>query len=344
VPDFVANGSRTIFDGWLKADPRAKGDDIELPKVKTNELLTLKSIESEQKQTEPTKRYTEASLIKELEKRGIGRPSTYASIMKTLVDRNYMDRVNKSLHPTELGEVIDDFLEKHFAKYISDSFTSEMENDLDEIAEGKRDYAKTLEEFYTPFSKDVKSKSKIEKITNLGNAPKEIKCPKCGRGMIWKLARGGKFLSCENFPECIGARTAEGEVLEEKKVIDTGEKCAECGKGTLIERESRFGKFLGCSRYPKCKYTKQEEGGENNNTPTTNVKCTECKNGFLTERKGRFGIFYSCSNYPKCRFAIKAKPTGKKCGECGSLMMQGTKTIPDRCSNKECPNHNPHKK
>ena len=146
--------------------------------------------------------------------------------------------------------------------------------------------------------------------------------------MIIKLGRSGKFLSCERFPECQGARTIEGVELAAPK--DTGEKCPKCGEGTLVIREGKFGPFTSCSRYPKCKYKKRDEEQEKANS--TGVACPECKDGFLTERRGRFGPFYSCSNYPDCKFAIKAKPTGDKCQMCGSLMMQGTKTIPERCS------------
>ncbi|OGG71593.1 DNA topoisomerase I [Candidatus Kaiserbacteria bacterium RIFCSPLOWO2_01_FULL_51_21] len=344
IPNFVANGSRTLFDGWLKADPAARGDDVELPKVVMSETLTLIEIHSEAKQTQPPSRYTEAGLIKELEKRGIGRPSTYASIMKTLSDRGYVEKQGRTLYPTDVGDVVSSFLEQHFDNYISDTFTAEMEDELDQIAEGKREYTKTLKDFYGPFTKEVKSKEKMEKITNLGDAPSEFKCPKCGSPMIWKLSRGGKFMSCSRFPECSGARTNEGKELEGPK--ETGELCPLCGDlpagkaGKLVEREGRFGKFIACSNYPKCKYLKGSGNGLEN---STGVKCPVCKEGEMIPRRGRFGIFYSCSNYPKCKNAIKAKPTGNICSQCGSLMMEGTKTIPERCSDKNCPNHNPHK-
>jgi DNA topoisomerase-1 len=236
--------------------------------------------------------------------------------------------------------VVSSFLETHFAKYISDTFTAEMENDLDEIAQGKREYAKTLKNFYTPFLKEIKSKEKIEKITNLGDADIIHICPVCGGPMIIKLGRTGKFLSCKKFPECIGARKIDGTELEGPR--ETGETCPQCGKGKLIEREGRFGKFIACANYPKCKYVKTSE--EEEAKKKTGVACPECKNGELVERRGRFGLFYSCSNYPGCKFIIKSKPTGRTCPECSSLMMEGTKTIPERCSNKSCPNHNPHKK
>lgn len=339
VPDFTANGSRIIFDGWLKADPGAKGEDVILPKISEGEELSLKEIKTEEKETEPPPRYTEAGLIKELEKRGIGRPSTYASIIKTIQDRGYVEKINKALHPTDTGDVVSTFLEENFNKYISDSFTAEMEDKLDLIAQGKLKYEKTLSDFYKPFLKDVKSKEKIEKITNLGKADSQFKCPKCGSGMIIKLGKTGRFLSCDKFPDCTGARTINGEELAGPK--ETGEKCPECEKGKLVERDGRFGRFVSCDQYPKCKYIKKD--AETEKRASTGVKCPECKEGELTEKRGRFGVFYACTNYPKCKFTIKSKPNGEVCKLCGSLMMQGTKTIPDRCSNKQCPMHNPHK-
>jgi DNA topoisomerase-1 len=278
-------------------------------------------------------------LVKELEKRGIGRPSTYASIIKTIVDRGYVDKVDRSLVPTDTGDVVSSFLEQNFAEYISDSFTAEMEDKLDDIALGKRKYIKTLKDFYGPFSKEVKSKDKIAKITNMGDADPKWKCPICGSSMIIKLGRSGKFLSCDRFPDCAGARTIDGVELEGPK--DTGELCPECGKANLVERDGKFGRFIACSRYPKCKFVREDP--ETKKKAMTGVKCPVCGKGEMMERRGRFGLFYSCSDYPKCKNAIKAKPTGRICDKCGSLMMEGTKTIPERCSNKACVNHNPHK-
>lgn len=338
IPNFSVIGSITVFDGWLAADKNAQNEEVQIPKVLENESLKLLNIESQGKQTEPPNRYTEAGLVKELEKREIGRPSTYASIIKTIQDRGYVVKEGKTLHPTDTGEVVSNFLEQNFASYISDSFTAEMERELDEIAEGKRKYEKMLKDFYTPFSKEVKAKSKTaEKITNLGEADEIHKCPVCGGLMIIKLSRTGKFLSCAKFPECSGARKIDGSIMEGPK--ETGEICPKCG-GKLIEREGRFGKFISCANYPKCKFIKTSP--EEEARKKTGVKCP-LDDGEIVERRGRFGLFYSCSNYPKCKFAIKAKPTGNICKLCGSLMMEGTTTIPERCSNKTCPMHNPHK-
>jgi DNA topoisomerase-1 len=266
IPEFHAHGSVIVFDGWLKADPPARnasrseagggarGEENVLPKIDSGEALTLLEIAATGKETQPPNRYSEAGLVKELEKRGIGRPSTYAPTIKTIMDRGYVEKEQRSLKPTETGEVVSDFLDKYFAQYISDDFTREMEDKLDLIAEGKEDYVKMLTDFYGPFTKEVKSKNKVEKITNLGDAPAEIKCPVCGGPMIIKLGKSGKFYSCAKFPDCTGARTMEGKELEGPK--PTGEKCPECG-GDLIEREGRYGKFVACANYPKCKYIKK---------------------------------------------------------------------------------------
>ena len=188
----------------------------------------------------------------------------------------------------------------------------------------------------------------MEKVTNMGEAPSDLLCPKCGSNMIIKLARNGKFYSCINYPSCTGALMLDGTELQGPKEI--GEKCPTCGDkkvkgggGKLVIRERRDGNgtFISCSRYPKCKFIKKDEAEEARKR--TGVICPLCKVGDITERRGRFGIFYSCSDYPNCKFAIKAKPTGNICKLCDSMMMEGTKTIPERCSNKMCKNHNPHK-
>lgn len=339
IPDFSANGSRVIFDGWLAADPGARGEDVELPKVAAGDPLTLVAANLEGKETQPPARYSEAGLVKELEARGIGRPSTYASIIRTLETRQYVEKQGRTLIPTATGDVVSSFIEANFAEYISDTFTAEMEDELDQIAEGKREYEKTLKDFYTPFTKAVKSKAKIPKITGMGDAPKEFPCPICGGEMEYKLSRAGRFMSCKKFPECMGARKEDGNEIAPPKEI--GEACPDCKDGKQIEREGRFGRFIACSNYPKCKFVKQDPNELAK--AKTGVQCPVCKKGEMMERRGRFGLFYACSTYPDCKNAIKARPTGNICKECGSLMMEGTKTIPERCSNKACPMHNPHK-
>ncbi|MDQ5971670.1 MAG: topoisomerase [Patescibacteria group bacterium] len=362
IPDFTANGSRVLFPGWLAVDTEARGEDVELPLVEIGQDLKMLELKSTEKFTEPPNRYTEAGLVKELESRGIGRPSTYASIMRTIEERGYVEKQGRTLYPTDTGDVVSSFLENNFAEYISDTFTAEMEDKLDDIANGDREYVKTLKDFYTPFVKDVKEKDKLAKATNMGEADPSMRCPKCDGDMIIKLSRTGKFLSCANYPGCVGARKIDGTELEGPK--DIGKPCPKCGTavedsgldkngkkkrkstkvvelGRLMQREGKFGAFVACSRYPKCKYVEQDE--EEMKKKMTTVVCPVCKKGNMMERRGRFGIFYSCSNYPDCKNAIKAKPTGNICEFCQSLMMEGTKTIPERCSNKMCKNHNPHK-
>ena len=212
IPDFSVNGSRVIFDGWLKIDPSARGEDTEVPKLHEGDKLTCKSVEIEAKQTQPPNRYTEAGLIKELEKRGIGRPSTFASIMNTIVARGYVEKEGRTLIPTDTGDVVSTFLEEHFMDYIGDDFTSEMEDELDEIASGERDYVKTLKEIYTPLHKAVEAKEDIPKLTTLGAGPKEFPCPECGATMEKKLGKNGTFLSCSRFPDCNGARLIDGTI------------------------------------------------------------------------------------------------------------------------------------
>ena len=346
IPNFSVTGSVVVFPGWLTVDTGARGDDVNLPELKERDELKLIVLNSVEKQTEPPNRYTEAGLIKELEKRGIGRPSTYASIIGTIETRGYVDKVNKSLHPTDTGEVVISFLEEHFGNYISDTFTAEMEDKLDKIADGKATYLKTLKDFYTPFEKDVKSKDKLEKATTLGDAPEGMECQLCKSKMVIKLARNGKFYSCARYPDCMGARKLDGTIMEGPKLL--GKKCPKCEKGELMEREGKYGKFIACSNYPKCKHIEQDE--EQRKANSTGVSCNKCEGGYMEERRGRFGTFFSCSNYPDCKHIIKTRPTGNRCSYkrddgrvCGELMMQGTKTIPERCSDKTCLNHNPHK-
>lgn len=246
IPDFSVNGSRVIFDGWLKADVGARGEDTEVPKLALGDTLTLKEIEIEAKHTQPPSRYSEAGLIKELEKRGIGRPSTYASIMKTIIDRGYTIKEGRTLIPTDTGDVVSSFLEEHFSEYIGDDFTSGMEDKLDLIAEGKAQYKKVLTDFYKPFSKAVEAKEDIPKLTNLGDGPKEFPCPKCGKPMVIKLGRGGKFLSCGTFPDCDGARTLEGGEVGESESLGNH---PETGKPIFV-LDGRFGPYVQLGSAP----------------------------------------------------------------------------------------------
>jgi DNA topoisomerase I len=240
IPLFTANGSRLIFPGWLRLDTKARGEDVELSKLSVGDPLTLTSLNAEEKQTEPPNRYTEAGLIKELEKRGIGRPSTYASIMKTIQDRGYVEKIARALKPTATGMVVSGWLEENFPKYVSDTFTAEMEDELDEIARGERGYKDTLTAFYGPFEEAVRSKEKLPKATSLGDAPKEFPCPLCGSPMEFKLGRGGIFMSCKRYPDCLGARTEEGAELKSDEPIGTHPETG----APIYVKVGRFGPYV----------------------------------------------------------------------------------------------------
>ena len=240
IPNFTANGSRVLSQGWLLADPAARGEDTEIPKVTEGESLDLISIESEAKQTQPPSRYTEAGLIKELEKRGIGRPSTFASIIRTIVDRGYVDKEGKALKPTDTGDVVSSFLEEHFGQYISDSFTADMEDKLDDVAAGNLKYLKILTDFYGPFTKDIESKEDIAKLTTLGDADEKFECPKCKSKMDIKLSRMGKFLSCKKYPECDGALTIEGIEIKPDEPIGKHPESDE----PIFIKVGRFGPYV----------------------------------------------------------------------------------------------------
>lgn len=246
IPNFSVNGSRVVFDGWLKADPAARGEDTEVPKVAEGGMLDLREFYIEAKETQPPNRYSEAGLIKELEKRGIGRPSTYASIIGTLDNRGYVEKQGRTLVPTDTGDVVSSFLEEHFMEYISDVFTAEMEDTLDNIAAGEADYVGTLEGIYQPLHAAVVSKEDIPKVTNLGEADSKFKCPTCGKSMVIKLGRTGKFLSCANYPDCEGALTLEGKELGKEEPIgkhpDSGEE--------IFVLEGRFGPYVQLGHTP----------------------------------------------------------------------------------------------
>lgn len=281
IPLFSSTGSRVIFPGWLSCDTKARGEDNELPKVEEGEKLALKHIESTEKQTEPPSRYTEAGLIKELEKRGIGRPSTYASIMKTIQDRGYVDKDGRTLRPTATGMVVSGWLEENFPEYISDSFTAEMENELDEIANGEREYEATLREFYTPFSKTVKSKEDLPKATSLGKVPKEFPCPLCASPMEFKLSRTGIFMSCTKYPECKGSRQENGAEVKADAAIGNH---PETGFPIYL-RTGRFGPYVEMplpedpDKKPEIALTKSGKPKKRQPKPKVNAKRASVPKG-----------------------------------------------------------------
>ncbi len=249
IPDFSVNGARVTFDGWLAVDTTSRGEDTEVPPLKTGTTFTVPTVMVEAKQTEPPHRYSEAGLIKELEKRGIGRPSTYASIMNTITERGYVTKEGRTLIPTDTGDVVSTFLEQYFTDYISDTFTSDMEDQLDDIALGTRKYQTTLGEFYTPFHKDVQSKENIPKLTNLGAGPKQFPCPICGAAMVIKLGRTGTFLSCERFPDCEGSRLIDGSELKTTDDAPLGQH-PETGEAIYV-LTGKFGPYVQLGATPE---------------------------------------------------------------------------------------------
>ena len=323
---FRANGSTVVFDGFMKVYRAAK--EVLLPALEVKENVELVSVTPAQHFTEPPARYSDAMLVKTLEEYGIGRPSTYAPTIATIIARTYVERDEaKRLFPTEIGKTVTDLLMEHFPQIVDYTFTAKMEQSLDEIAEGEIEWVPMLEAFYGPFAANLAEKEgEIVKIKREEIATDQV-CEKCGKPMVIKFGRFGKFLACTGFPECKNTKPLkqEGENCE---ILSTNEICPTC-QAPMMVKQGRFGNFLSCSRYPDCKTIKSLD-------KTTGVKCPQCKEGEITEKRSKRGrIFYSCNRYPECKFALWNKPTGEVCEKCGSLLVHGPKeTI--KCSNKEC--------
>jgi DNA topoisomerase-1 len=324
-----ANGSTIKFDGYLKVygDKLPVNENI-LPPLEEKEVLNLMEVNTIQKFTAPPPRYSEAALVKVMEENGIGRPSTYAPTISTIIDRKYVDKnEEKKLFPLEIGLLVNDLLVEHFPKIVDSQFTAGMEKDLDEIAEGQKKWVPVIKNFYEPFHKNLKNKSKEVKKEDLLEKVGR-KCPECGGELIMKFGRFGKFIACMKYPECRFTEKTAEEKKEEAE--NSGEICEKCGAPMVLKR-GRFGSFLGCSKYPECKNIKSI-------AKKTGVKCPKCKEGDILERKSKRGrIFYGCSRYPACDFSLWNKPTGEMCKKCGSPIVYQIKGK-EKCSNKECGN------
>jgi DNA topoisomerase-1 len=299
VYNFKKNGSTLVFDGFLKVYGEIK-DDVVLPPLSVGDLVSTQHF------TKPPPRFSDASIIKLLEKEGVGRPSTYASIIDTLLNRKYIKREKKSLLATEVGIMVSEYLSETFPAIVDAKFTSKMEMDLDEIADGKTSYVDTLKAF------NVNLDLQIQTATTSG-LPKafsvDSKCPKCSLGMVKKISKHGAFLGCSDWPTCDGTLSIDGESKAQTSV-ETGHKCPKCSN-ILLQRDGKNGSFFGCKSYPVCKYTATvgEDGDPKESTKkaakSTGVSCPKCKKGDMLERKGKYGVFYGCSGFPKCRNIMK---------------------------------------
>ena len=325
-----ATGRTLVFDGYLAIYGEVKSketDDEEnavLPQLEEGDKLKLIKLNSEQRFTKPPARYTEASIIKAMEEKGIGRPSTYATIMQTLYKREYVTKDGKSLVPSNLGIQVTDYLEKYFGEVVDVQFTAEMEDRLDAIEDNGEPWYKVVDSFYKPMQKEVDVAMHGHKIA-LQDEPSDVVCDKCGSPMVIRQGKYGKYLACSNYPACSNIKS-----LKEKappKVTDV--VCEICG-GKMLEREGKFGKYLSCSNYPQCKNTKP--------IVETVAKCPKCGKDVIKRVSKRGIVFYGCTGYPSCDFVSWDVPTGKLCPNCNSHLVyktsKGKKVI--RCSNKDC--------
>jgi len=293
-----ASGSVITFEGFLKVYNEAKengnnGNGFENNQIPVGlvdgQILNINSLQKNQQFTKPLPRFTESSLIKELESNGIGRPSTYASIIGTIQDRFYIEQREKKLLPTDLGKRVNGVLVENFPKILDVNFTAKMEEELDLVAAGDNDYKQVLDDFYLPFSK---------RLVEVENNLEKIICEKCGSEMEIKIGRFGKYFACSGYPDCRNIKSTNELKTSEPEY--TGESCPECGNKTLF-RAGRFGKFIGCENYPDCNFTKQI---------TLGIKCPTCEDGEVVSRRSKNGrFFYGCSNYPKCDYVSWNKPT-----------------------------------
>ena len=317
---YRTSGGVLVFDGFTKIWSTAT-EEPQLPALGTGDTLAPVSITADQHFTKPPARYTEASLVKELEKEGIGRPSTYASIISTIQDRKYVEKLDRKFYATDLGEIVTDKLEECFPRVMDIAFTRHMEEQLDKIEEQHLNWVDVLNEFYGPF------KENLEKAANMTHAkaetqPSDYTCPECGKPMVYRFGKNGRFLSCGDYPTCKYACPCdrEGKMLEQ---VESRHKCPNCGQ-LLIEKTGRFGAFLGCSDYPNCKTILKMDADGNPLPPApppepTGVKCYKCKDGELVIRQSKRGPFMGCNKFPRCRTIVSMK----KLDELKALQAEG---------------------
>ena len=318
----------------MEGEDEEKGDvSRQLPPLEAGQKLTLVQLLPEQHFTQPPPRFTEASLVKELEEKGIGRPSTYAAILSTIQDKEYVEKKEGRFFPTDLGKIVTELLLSAFPTVMDVSFTAKMEENLDEVEDGTADWVKVLGDFYTPFKKTLEAAESQMRDVKREEKPTDLVCEKCGSPMVIKWGRMGRFLACSGYPEC---KNTKDFIEEDGKIkvvedIPTEEICPTCGKA-MVNKRGRFGRFLACSDYPTCKTTK----------PITlkGVVCPDCGSG-LAERKSRFGKnFYGCTGYPNCKFAAWDKPIPGPCPQCGKPYLLSKYSKRDgafiACPDKEC--------
>lgn len=335
-----ANGQILLFDGYLRVYPE-KTTEQKLPALKEKEDVKLLAVKTEQHATKPPARYSDASLVKDLEKYGIGRPSTYAPTINTIITRNYVARnQDKRLQPTDIAMVVNDLLVEHFPKIVDYNFTAGMENDLDAVAEGKKPWQPVIADFYQDFHDNLQKKyDNIKKSDIMPEEKSEEICDKCGAPMIIKTGRYGKFLACSGFPDCRNIKKMNGEntAKQEDPALNAlqekyrGSVCDKCGAEMKV-RSGKYGPFLACGAYPKCKNIKNisDNGGDGKE-----IVCPACKTGKIVKKFSKRGVFYACNNYPDCKNAYWGQPTGDKCPDCGSLLIKD-KTGQTVCSDKGC--------
>jgi len=328
--DFRATGSRVDFPGFLQIWGLDKTKEVILPDIKEKELLELLSLNPLQHFTQPPARYSEAGLVKALEEHGVGRPSTYAPTIETVQKRGYVEKnlEDKRFRPTDVGKIVNDVLVEHFPQIVDMEFTAKMEEDLDRIADGTKEMVPILKEFYEPFHKNLIVKSKTLNKDEITTEKTDLKCPDCGKPIILRLGRNGKFYGCSGYPDCKYTAPASDKEKEEMAAAPTGKICPDCNRDLVIKR-GRFGTFLGCAGYPECKHTEKIE-------KKLGLTCPKCNKGEIVERKSKRGkFFYGCNAYPDCDFVLWTKPTGEKCPTCDSMLIFG-KNNTAACSNKEC--------